>query len=135
MAENKDVILVAEDSPPNRTILVHLLKKLGFDVVECVDGKSAWDYLSKPESKVSLILSDIMMPNLDGVQLLQKCRQDEKIKNVPFVLITAVSDKDYIVQAKAHGVNGYILKPVTFQRVTAKLEEIFPDKKFNKIAS
>lgn len=134
MSVTKDKILVAEDSAPNRTILVHLLKKLGFDVVECVDGNSAWAELQKPDCNVTAILSDIMMPGMDGIQLLEKCRQHEKYKTIPFVLVTAVSDKNYIVNAKAHNVNGYILKPVTFQRVTAKLEEIFPNKKLPKLA-
>ena len=53
---------------------------------------------------------------------------------MPFVLVTAVSDRDYIIEAKSLDVNGYILKPVTFQRVTNKLKEIFPEKKFPKAA-
>ncbi len=129
-----DHILVAEDSAPNRTILVHLIKKLGFEVIECVNGKTAWDALQAPEVKIVAVLSDIMMPEMDGVELLKRCRADERYKEIPFVLVTAVSDKEHIVAAKTHGVQGYILKPVTFQRVTAKLQEIFTNRTFPKLA-
>lgn len=137
LSGNREVILIAEDSPPNRKILSHLLKKLDYDVIECEDGQEAWDTYLK-ESKVNnlvAILSDIMMPNMDGLGLLKQVREDSSIKDIPFVLITAVSDKDYIVQAKALGVNGYILKPVTFQRVTSKLMELFPHKTFPKLTA
>ena len=124
----KECIVVAEDSPPNRKILVHLLEKLGYEVESCEDGKKAWERLESGELKnVVAILSDIMMPNMDGLQLLKNVRGHATFSSLPFVLITAVSDREYIMQAKEHKVNGYILKPVTFQRVTSKLKEIFPD--------
>ena len=127
----KECIVVAEDSPPNRKILVHLLEKLGYEVVSCEDGKMAWDKINSDETKnVVAILSDIMMPNMDGLELLKSCRGDDRFKDIPFVLITAVSDREYILEAKELQVNGYILKPVTFQRVTTKLKELFPEKKF-----
>ncbi|MCB0385698.1 MAG: response regulator [Bdellovibrionales bacterium] len=135
--EQKETILIAEDSPPNRKILSHLLKKLDYNVIECVDGEEAWEHYLKEGSIDGLvaILSDIMMPNMDGLGLLKHVREESKYKDIPFVLITAVSDKDYIIQAKSLNVNGYILKPVTFQRVTAKLKEMFPSKSFPKLAS
>lgn len=133
--EPRECIVVAEDSPPNRKILVHLLEKLGYEVESCEDGKQAWEKLISGELKnVVAILSDIMMPNIDGLQLLKNVRGHEDFKSLPFVLITAVSDREYIIQAKEHKVNGYILKPVTFQRVTSKLKEIFPHKKFDRLA-
>ena len=136
MSGQQETIIVAEDSAPNRKILVHLLKKLGYDVVSCEDGQIAWEHLESGESSnVVAILSDIMMPNKDGLELLKSCRENDKYKEIPFVLITAVSDREYIIEAKNLNVNGYILKPVTFQRVTSKLKELFPNKKFEKLAS
>ncbi len=132
--EEKERIIVVEDSPPNRKILVHLLEKLNYNVDAFEDGKLAWDFISGEECKDFVaIISDIMMPNMDGVQLLKNVRES-KYKEKPLVLITAVSDRDYIIEAKKLNVNGYILKPVTFQRVTGKLKELFPEKKFPKVA-
>ncbi len=134
--EAKDTIIVAEDSPPNRKILAHLLEKLGFNVCACEHGQEAWDKLQEGKLvNVVAVISDIMMPSMDGINLLRNIRGDERFKNLPVVLVTAVSEKDYIVQAKELSVNGYILKPVTFQRVTTKLKELFPDRIFPRLAS
>ncbi|MGE0528361.1 MAG: response regulator [Bdellovibrionales bacterium] len=133
----KDVIVIAEDSPPNRKILAHLLEKMGFEVLAFENGQVTWEALRQmpPEKHVIAVISDIMMPAMDGLELLKSIRQDKTLKALPVVLVTAVSDKDHIVQAKALHVNGYILKPVTFQRVADKLHELFPDKTFTKPAA
>ena len=131
-----EYIVVAEDSAPNRTILVLLLRKLGFKVIECIDGDVAWKAMNDPgEKRIVAVISDLMMPNMDGLELLRRTRNDEKFKDMPFVLVTAVSDKDYIFEAKNLKVNGYILKPVTYKRVSAKLQELFPEKQFPQLAS
>ena len=79
------------------------------------------------------VISDIMMPTMDGIQLLRNVRGKENLKTIPFVLVTALSEKEYIVQARELNVNGYILKPVTFQRVTSKLQELFPERALPKL--
>ena len=128
---NRECIVVAEDSPPNRNILVHLLKKLDFEVIEGENGEAALNEMeAHPDANIVAILSDIMMPKLNGIELLRKVREIDRYKEIPFVLITAVADKDYIIEAKNLNVNGYILKPVTFERVSSKLKELFPDRKF-----
>lgn len=134
--EGKEKVIVVEDSPPNRKILVHLLEKLEYEVESFEDGQQAWDHLKNNDNPgLVAIISDIMMPNMDGVQLLKHIRESDKFKDLPFVLVTAVSDRDYIVEAKSLNVNGYILKPVTFQRVANKLKGLFPDRNFPKLAS
>jgi two-component system chemotaxis response regulator CheY len=134
--ESKETIVIAEDSLPNQKILQHLLLKLGYEVIACNNGQEAWNRLSHPNTKnVVAILSDMMMPELDGMSLLKKVRTSEAYKSLPFVLVTAVADKDNIKNARDLQVNGYILKPVTFQRITAKLKELFPQKKFPNLAA
>lgn len=135
-----EYIVVAEDSAPNRTILVLLVRKLGFEVIECEDGSQAWKAVRdsadhKSDKKIVGILSDLMMPNMDGLELLRRVRNDKDLMNLPFVLVTAVSDQDYIFEAKSLKVNGYLLKPVTYQRVLAKLKELFPSRVFPELAS
>lgn len=132
----KETIIVAEDSVPNRKILTHLLEKLGFQVIACENGQLAWDALNSAETgPVSLVISDIMMPTMDGLQLLRQIRDHEKLKPMPVILITAVSEKEYIVKARELNVSGYILKPITFQRVQEKMQELFPQKKFAKLSA
>lgn len=131
-----DQIVVAEDSTPNRKILCHLLSKLGYDVISCENGKVALDaILSGQNKRIVAVLSDVMMPEMDGLSLLKAIRENETYRQTPVVLITAVSDRDYILQAKTYQVNGYILKPVTFQRVQEKLQELFPRKVFPRFVA
>ena len=135
-APARDTIVVAEDSAPNRKILAHLLEKLGFHVVACENGQVAWTALTSGENQnVVAIISDLMMPVKNGIELLTEVRANDKLAKIPFVLVTAISEKEYIVKAKEQNVNGYILKPVTFQRVSAKLKELFPDRIFPKLTA
>ncbi len=134
--EKLETVIVAEDSDPNRQILVLLLRKLGYNVIECRDGDVAWKALNENrDANVVAIVSDLMMPNMDGLEFLRRTRNDAQFKELPFVLVTAVSDKDYIFEAKNLKVNGYILKPVTYKRVCAKMQELFPQKVFPQLAS
>lgn len=132
MSTEKNTILLAEDSKTNRTVFTHLLHKLGFDVIECENGRIALDVLNDPEKSkdVLAIVSDIMMPEMDGISLLREVRSHDSWKDINFLLVTAVMDKDQVLEAKNLNVNGYILKPVTFKRVSEKLKQLFPDRKY-----
>ncbi len=130
-----EYIIVAEDSPPNRTILTLLLKKLGFKILECEDGQIAWDVMEQNREKnIVAVVSDIMMPHMDGMALLRKIRGDSNYEKMPFVFVTAVSEKDYIFEARNLSAQGYILKPVTYKRVAHKIQELFPAKKLPLLA-
>lgn len=126
-----DTILVVEDSAPNRRILTHLIEKLGFDTVACADGKEAWDKFQAGIPNLVTIVSDIMMPNMDGIELLEAVREsDSDLKAIPFFLCTAVMDKEYILKSKQLGVDAYIVKPITFDKLKNKLTATFPEKKW-----
>ena len=71
----RETIVIAEDSPPNRKILAHLLQKMGYAVVACEDGQEAWTKLTSGRiENLAAIISDIMMPTMDGIQLLRNVR-------------------------------------------------------------
>ncbi len=135
-AENNTVLLV-EDSKTNRLVFTHLLHKLGFDVLECEDGSIAWEILNNPEKSKNIVcvVSDIMMPKLDGISLLKKVRETEHIKDIKFLLVTAVMEKQQVLTARSLGISGYILKPVTFKRVHDIFVEIFPDRNFPPVGN
>lgn len=133
----KPLILVAEDSAPNRKILAHLLEKLGFEVAQCENGRQALDILTvKPDmaGKVVMVISDVMMPQMDGIEFLRQVRGNEALKKIPFVLVTAVAEKQYVTQAIELAVNGYILKPITFQKVRDKIKELCPQFDLSKVS-
>lgn len=127
-------IVVAEDSPPNLRILSHLISKLNFEAVPFADGAAAWQYLGTCDiSKVGAVVSDIMMPEMSGLELLERVRGDERLKKIPFVLVTAVAEKEYILEAMKYDVQGYILKPVTFQKIQDKFKQLFPNVNLNVV--
>jgi CheY-like chemotaxis protein len=129
-------VVVAEDSAVNRKVLVTILQKMGFEVLEHENGKAAWESLEKsPDGTIAAVFSDIMMPEMDGLQFLRQVRASEKLKAMPFVLLTAVSDKESIVQAKALNVSGYLLKPVSYDKVRKKVLEFFPNLNIPALAS
>ena len=76
-----------------------------------------------------------MMPNMSGIDFLKRVRGDSQYKGIAFVLITAVTEKEYIVEAKELNVNGYILKPVTSERVKNKLRELYPAREIPKLTA
>ena len=127
MAVNKDMpILVVDDFNTMRRIVRSLLKQLGFNNVdEAVDGDDA---LSKITAKdYALILSDWNMEPKSGIELLRDVRQNEKYKNMPFILITAESKVENIVEAKKAGVNQYIVKPFNAKTLKEKLSSVIGD--------
>ncbi len=136
-SETLECVVVAEDSAPNRKVLVLLLQKFGFEVIECEDGDDAWRAIEEEYGKKNIVavFSDLMMPKMDGLEFLRRVRNSERTRELPFVFVTAVSDADYIMEARSLKSNGYILKPVTYQRLAAKLKELFPERAFPQMAS
>lgn len=117
-------ILIVDDFATMRKILKNILKQLGFkNIIEADDGKSALKILKK--ENFDLILSDWNMPEISGLELLNKVKSDNELKNIPFVMVTAEAQKDNILEAVKAGVNSYIVKPFTPETVGEKLNKIF----------
>jgi CheY-like chemotaxis protein len=129
----KRTILVAEDSDPNRKIICQLLAKFDFTVIECKSGQEAWDNIEgceKSNTKIDAIFSDIMMPQMGGLELLEKIRKENKLESVPFIFITALAEKEQILKAKELKAQGYILKPISAEKLLKKCKELFADHTF-----
>ena len=102
-------ILIADDEPDIRTLLVAILKSENYDVITASDGAEA--LMAIKTSHPDVVILDIMMPKLDGMQVLQKVREDAEISSIPVIMLTAkVSDKD-ILSGYKYGANYYIPKP------------------------
>lgn len=107
MGEKKYQILLVEDELYIRELYERILKEAGFDVISAEDGKQGLDLAQKIPD---LILLDIMMPALNGIELLKKLKADEKTKNISIVLLTNLGQESIIRQAMEHGVRGYMMK-------------------------
>ena len=122
---NRDMkILVVDDFSTMRRIVKNLLKELGFSHFdEADDGATAWPMVQT--GKYDFIVSDWNMPQMTGLQLLKNVRADEKLKDTPFLLITAEAKRSQILEAAQAGVDGYIVKPFTAATLNAKIPKIF----------
>ena len=117
-------ILVVDDFNTMRRIVKNCLKTLGFsNITEAVDGKEALDKLRAQEFK--FVVSDWNMPNMMGIDLLKAVRGDEKLKTLPFLMVTAEAQKENIIEAAKAGVSNYIIKPFTAEVLQQKMEVIF----------
>jgi two-component system chemotaxis response regulator CheY len=115
-------VLIVDDSAAIRKILQRVLRQTDIplgEVFEAGDGLEALKTLN--ERHVSLILSDINMPNMDGLQLLAQLKQTEKWKSVPIVMVTTEGGQGKVIEAVQLGAAGYVRKPFTAEQIKEKL--------------
>lgn len=115
-------VLVVDDSAAIRKILVRVLSQTDLplgDIREANDGVEALNALK--EFEASLILSDINMPNMDGLQFLTNVRADAKWKQVPVIMISTEGNQAKVLEAVQLGANGYVRKPFTADQIKEKV--------------
>ncbi len=125
MGTDKNIsILVVEDNEKIRKLLCNILTNVGFsNVSEADNGETAWAKIEN--SKFDLILTDWMMPKMDGLELLKKIRTgDVLLKTVPVMMITASDSTENIMEAAQWKINGYIVKPFSVKTIVQKIEEV-----------
>ena len=115
-------VLIVDDSAAIRKILVRVLSQTDLpwgDVREANDGQEALNALNSFEA--SLILSDINMPNMDGLQFLTNVRANAKWKQVPVIMISTEGNQAKVLEAVQLGANGYVRKPFTADQIKEKV--------------
>lgn len=122
---NKDMkILIVDDFSTMRRIIKNLLRDLGFtNTVEADDGTTALPILNS--GGIDFLVTDWNMPGMQGIDLLKHVRADEKLSNLPVLMVTAEQKREQIIEAAQAGVNGYIVKPFTAATLKEKIDKIF----------
>jgi two-component system chemotaxis response regulator CheY len=116
--------LVVEDSPTMRQLLVFALKRIrDMTTIEACDGVDALKKLAGAD-KPDIILTDINMPIMDGLKLVQRVRADERLRDVPIVIITTEGGAEDKARALALGANAYIAKPIQAPQVIRQVKEL-----------
>ncbi len=119
-------VLVVDDYKTMVRIIRNLLKQLNFNNVdEASDGSGALRKLR--EGKFDLVISDWNMEPMTGLQLLKEVRSDDKLKDIPFIMVTAESKTENVIAAKQAGVSNYIVKPFNAATLKAKLTGVLGD--------
>ncbi len=121
-------ILLVEDNPTDAELTIRALKKknLANKLVWVKDGAEALDFLfatgdyaeRSKEDLPKLVLLDLRMPKIDGLEVLQKIKSDERTKKIPVVVLTSTKEDEDIVESYKLGVNTYVSKPVEFDEFT-----------------
>ena len=116
--------LVVDDSITMRRIVANSLKNLGYtEYVEAVDGKDALDKLAADDG-INFVITDWNMPVLSGLELIKSIRADDKLKELPVLMVTTRGVKEDIVEALSAKVNNYVVKPFTPQILKEKIDQI-----------
>jgi serine phosphatase RsbU (regulator of sigma subunit) len=118
-------LLVVDDTEVNRDLLARRLRALGHEVAMAVNGREALEVLAA--RKIDLVLLDIMMPEMDGFEVLERMRTDPTLRTIPVIMISAVDEIDSVARAIELGAADYLPKPfnavILRARVTATLEK------------
>ena len=115
-------ILVIDDHPATRNMMSVLLQQIGYSNLSFArDGVEALAELKA--NGCDLILSDWHMPEMDGLTLFRKIRQDDALRDIPLILVTAVNDMEMVKTAIAEGIRDYMVKPITVQALTMKIKK------------
>ena len=115
-------VMIVDDSAAIRKILQRVLVQAEVPigkVHEAGDGAEALEKLKT--AKVGLILSDINMPTMDGIEFLSRCKADEVLKSVPILMVTTEGSQARVLQALELGAAGYVRKPFTAEQIKEKL--------------
>jgi two-component system, response regulator len=127
----KQIILLVEDNPDDEALTLRALKKhnLGNDVVVARDGVEALAFLfatgpyagRESAQMPAVVLLDLTLPRLDGLEVLRRLREDPRTKRLPVVILTTSAEQDDVVRGYDLGANSYVRKPVDFAEFVAAI--------------
>jgi DNA-binding response OmpR family regulator len=120
MSEEKKVILIAEDEEDLREMYFQALSSKGFEVLQAENGEEAFSWLERKGDEVDLMLLDIVMPVMDGLETLKKIKKDDRFKKIKIIVFTNLNNDEDKKQALDLGADDYFVKS---QHTPAELVE------------
>lgn len=119
---DKQTILVVDDEQDLLDLIEYNLKKEGFDVLKAEDGEEGIEVAR--EHKPSLVLLDIMMPKMDGLEVVEVMRNDDDLKRIPIIFLTARGDEKTEVEGLDKGGDDYITKPISTTKLISRIKAV-----------
>jgi two-component system response regulator len=121
-------VLLIEDNPEDAELTIRVLKKnnLANNLVHLQDGEEALEFLfAKGNNNIpKLILLDLKMPKVDGIEVLKKIKADDQRKIIPVVILTSSKEERDIIESYNLGVNAYVVKPVEFEKFVSAVANL-----------
>jgi DNA-binding response OmpR family regulator len=137
MADAKGRILIVDDDPHAVEILTRMLEREGYECTGAAGGPAALETVQN--RAIDVILLDVMMPGMDGLQVCERLRGDETLRQIPVILVTAKDDMETRSKGMALGVSEYLTKPVNkrelFTRIAAQLHSLELSRRLAKTAA
>ena len=117
----KAKILIVDDEPFNVDVLLQELEELDYELITASNGQEALDKIKSQQ--LDLILLDLMMPVLDGFAVLKEIKDDDALRDIPVIIVSAASDSKSIVKGIKQGADDYITKPIDADHLKDKLKD------------
>jgi two-component system response regulator len=134
MDDNRVEVLLVEDNPHDAEMTIRALKKINLanKLIHLKDGAEALDFIfakgifadRKIENRPKVILLDIKMPKVDGIEVLRQIKSNEDTKVIPVVIMTSSKEEQDIITSYNLGVNSYVVKPVNFESFAKAVSEL-----------
>ncbi|MEQ8559323.1 MAG: response regulator [Henriciella sp.] len=124
---NKKTVLVVEDNELNMRLFCDLLDAFGFDTLQCRDGAKAVELTR--QHKPDLIIMDIQLPEVSGLDITRWIKDDESIRNIPVLAVTAFAMRADEQRVREAGCEGYLSKPIQMRSFLTTVEELVGDRK------
>lgn len=131
IGDRKGTMLVVDDIEISRKIIIDMFQQ-DYDIAEAVDGHQAWEYIQSHSNEISVIMMDLLMPVMDGYQLLKMIRQNESTKDIP-VVVTSLGDESSEERALAIGANDFVSKPYNVTVLKHRVRNVLINAKALKI--
>ncbi len=116
------VIMIVEDSATMRQMVGFTLKRNGYEVIEAEDGSDAMGKING--SPINMIITDLNMPNMDGLEFIRNVRQNPSCKYTPIIMLTTESQETKKSEGRAAGATGWIVKPFSPEQLMAVVEKV-----------
>jgi len=116
-------LLIVDDDKTTRKLIGLYLKGKGYEVVSAENGLDALEKLGT--ENINLVVTDMNMPYMDGIELTKTLRSDANLKDMPVIMITTEADNDEMKKAFDAGVNDYLIKPTNADKINESIKRIF----------
>ena len=114
-------IMIVEDDPVNIKLIKFMLERKDYLVVVCENGKKALELVE--EEMPDLILMDVMMPELDGIEVTRRIKSNSKTSNIPIIIVSALGQEIEVMKGLESGADSYVVKPFDSQSLLRQIAE------------
>ncbi|PWG04542.1 response regulator [Polaribacter aquimarinus] len=130
-------ILLIDDDAIERMKFKQVCEKNNFScsILEAENGNEALEFLNNTENSFDIVISDLQMPKMDGLELLKSVRNINRIKNIPMIIMSNSQDKNHLKKCYEYGISGYFTKPASFSKYSKKVVSLLKYWKRNELIS